>query len=67
MVAGGDASALTEADVRAAAAQFVGDIQQVPPMHSAVRHEGKHLYELARSGQEVERKARHGRASRASR
>ena len=27
-------------------------------MHSAVRHEGKHLYELARSGQEVERKAR---------
>ena len=50
--------ALTEADVAAAARQFVGDIEQVPPMHSAVRHEGKHLYELARSGQEVERKAR---------
>jgi tRNA pseudouridine55 synthase len=58
VVAGTDASALTEADVRAAAAGFVGDIEQVPPMHSAVRHEGKHLYELARSGQEVERKAR---------
>ena len=55
---GGDASAVTEADVRAAAALFVGEIEQVPPMHSAVRHEGRHLYELARSGQEVERKAR---------
>jgi tRNA pseudouridine55 synthase len=58
VTAGRDAGALTEEDVRAAAAQFVGDIEQVPPMHSAVRHEGKHLYELARSGQEVERKPR---------
>ena len=55
---GGDASALSEADIRAASALFVGDIEQVPPMHSAVRHEGKHLYELARRGQEVERKPR---------
>ncbi len=54
----GDAAALTAAAVAAAAARFVGDVEQVPPMHSAVRHEGKHLYELARSGQEVERKAR---------
>lgn len=58
VVAGVDASALTEEQVRDAAVAFVGDIEQVPPMHSAVRHEGKHLYELARSGQEVERKAR---------
>ncbi len=58
VVAAGDASTLTEAAVRAAAAQFVGDIEQVPPMHSAVRHDGKHLYELARNGQEVERKPR---------
>jgi tRNA pseudouridine55 synthase len=58
VVPSGDASTISEADVRAAAVQFVGDIEQVPPMHSAVRHEGKHLYELARSGQEVERKAR---------
>jgi tRNA pseudouridine55 synthase len=58
VVAGADASRITESDVRAAAEQFVGDIEQVPPMHSAVRHEGKHLYELARSGQDVERKAR---------
>ena len=58
VVAGGDASALTEADVRRVADGFVGDIEQVPPMHSAVRHEGRHLYELARSGQQVERKGR---------
>jgi tRNA pseudouridine55 synthase len=61
VTAGRDASALSEADIRAAAALFVGDIEQVPPMHSAVRHEGKHLYELARSGQEVERKPRMAR------
>ncbi|HEX4755492.1 MAG TPA: tRNA pseudouridine(55) synthase TruB [Candidatus Dormibacteraeota bacterium] len=58
VVSGGDASPLTEADVRRVADGFVGDIEQVPPMHSAVRHEGRHLYELARSGQQVERKAR---------
>lgn len=61
VVPAGDATTLTEDAVRAAALQFVGDIEQVPPMHSAVRHEGKHLYELARSGQEVERKARTAR------
>lgn len=38
--------------------QFVGDIQQVPPMVSALHHEGKRLYELAREGIEVERPAR---------
>jgi tRNA pseudouridine55 synthase len=58
VVAGGDASGVTEDSLRALTAQFIGDVEQVPPMHSAVRHEGKHLYELARSGQEVERKAR---------
>jgi tRNA pseudouridine55 synthase len=58
VVAGGDASGVTEDALRALTEQFVGDVEQVPPMHSAVRHEGKHLYELARSGQEVERKAR---------
>jgi tRNA pseudouridine55 synthase len=61
VTAGRDASAITEAAVRAAAALFVGDIEQVPPMHSAVRHEGKHLYELARIGQEVERTPRTAR------
>jgi tRNA pseudouridine55 synthase len=58
VAAGADASGLTAEAVHAIAVEFVGDIEQVPPMHSAVRHEGKHLYELARIGQEVERKAR---------
>jgi tRNA pseudouridine55 synthase len=38
--------------------QFRGPILQVPPMVSAVKHEGRRLYELARAGQEVERAAR---------
>lgn len=37
---------------------FTGNIEQVPPMYSALKHEGKRLYELARAGQEVERPAR---------
>jgi tRNA pseudouridine55 synthase len=37
---------------------FVGKIEQTPPMYSAVHHEGKRLYELAREGKTVERKAR---------
>ena len=39
-------------------ASFVGHQDQVPPMHSAVRIEGRRLYDLARSGQHVERPAR---------
>jgi len=38
--------------------QFVGKIEQIPPMYSAVHHEGKRLYELARAGKHVERKPR---------
>jgi tRNA pseudouridine55 synthase len=52
------AARLTEAEVAAALEQFVGIVQQVPPMHSAVRHHGRHLYELARQGLTVERQAR---------
>jgi tRNA pseudouridine55 synthase len=37
---------------------FVGSIEQVPPMYSALKHQGQPLYKLARAGQEVERKAR---------
>ena len=44
--------------VRAAAAQFVGDIEQIPPMVSAVKIGGKRLHELARQGVEVEREPR---------
>ncbi|MEQ1582235.1 MAG: tRNA pseudouridine(55) synthase TruB [Steroidobacteraceae bacterium] len=45
--------------VEAAVARFVGDQTQVPPMYSALKHEGKRLYELARQGETVERAARH--------
>ena len=38
-------------------ARFVGEIQQIPPMYSAKRVQGKRLYELARAGQSVEREA----------
>lgn len=38
--------------------RFLGDILQVPPMYSAIKIEGKKLYELARKGKEVERPAR---------
>ena len=41
-----------------ALAQFTGDILQVPPMYSAIKVNGKKLYELARKGKEVERKSR---------
>jgi tRNA pseudouridine55 synthase len=49
---------LTVDDVRRASLQFVGRVRQVPPMYSAVHHEGRRLYELAREGVEVEREAR---------
>ncbi len=49
---------LTRAQVEAALAGFVGTILQTPPMHSAIRLNGKRLYELARAGLEVERAAR---------
>jgi tRNA pseudouridine55 synthase len=53
-----DMAGVTLDDVRAAAAGFVGPILQVPPMVSAVKVDGKKLYELARAGVEIEREAR---------
>ncbi|MCO5216012.1 MAG: tRNA pseudouridine(55) synthase TruB [Thermomicrobiales bacterium] len=53
-----DASRLTEADVRAALAAFRGDILQVPPMHSAIKIDGRPLYERARQGEHIELDAR---------
>ncbi|PYI50415.1 tRNA pseudouridine(55) synthase TruB [Paenibacillus flagellatus] len=49
---------LEEDRVRVALASFVGTIDQVPPMYSAVKVGGKKLYELAREGKEIERKSR---------
>jgi tRNA pseudouridine55 synthase len=48
----------TEEEVTDAINSFVGDIMQVPPMYSALKVNGKKLYELAREGKEVERKPR---------
>ena len=49
---------VTEEQLRETAAAFTGDILQIPPMYSAVKVNGKRLYELARKGQQVERKPR---------
>jgi tRNA pseudouridine55 synthase len=50
--------AVTRADMEAACARFTGPIQQTPPMFSALKRDGKPLYEYARAGIEVEREAR---------
>jgi tRNA pseudouridine55 synthase len=50
--------AFTEADIESALAKFRGDIQQVPPMVSAIKHEGTPLYKLARKGKTIEREPR---------
>lgn len=55
---GSSASEVDAGAVAAALRRFVGEIEQVPPMHSAVRVEGRHLYELARAGVVVERRPR---------
>ena len=49
---------LTEPAVRGAAESFVGPYMQVPPMYSALKVDGKKLYEIARRGGEVARKTR---------
>lgn len=49
---------LTEASLQTALEKFTGDIKQIPPMFSALKHQGKKLYELARQGIEIERKPR---------
>lgn len=49
---------VTEAEVEKALLSFLGDYWQIPPMFSALKVNGKRLYELAREGKEVERKAR---------
>ena len=49
---------VSEAGLRTAMAGLTGEIEQVPPMYSALRHQGKRLYELARAGETVERRPR---------
>jgi tRNA pseudouridine55 synthase len=49
-----DISSLTEEKIKDATHQFIGEIQQQPPVFSALKKDGKRLYEFARSGEEVE-------------
>lgn len=49
---------VTRSALARALERFMGEIEQVPPMHSALKHQGRPLYEYARQGVEIERKAR---------
>jgi len=51
-----DVSLITRERVEEALSCFRGTIAQIPPMYSATKYKGKHLYELARAGIEVTRK-----------
>lgn len=51
-------AAVTRDQLERALQQFVGEIEQVPPMYSALKHQGERLYKLARDGVEVERQPR---------
>ena len=54
-----NASQITLDQIRSVCQQFIGEIEQIPPMFSAVKHKGKPLYKLARQGIEIERRPRH--------
>jgi len=49
---------IQQSDVDSALARFRGEIQQLPPMHSALKHQGKPLYEYIRKGETIERELR---------
>lgn len=53
-----DYTHITEDEIKNATQHFLGEIQQLPPIYSAIKKEGVALYELARRGEEVELKAR---------
>ena len=57
-VSHGDWSQVSRSQVDELLSGFVGTIQQIPPMYSALKHEGKRLYDLARAGVEIDRSAR---------
>ena len=57
-VANGDWQSVTKEDVVDAVSEFIGGIDQVPPMYSAIKSAGQPLYKLARQGRTVEREAR---------
>ncbi len=49
---------VTRDELEAALNNFKGELEQIPPMYSAIKHKGRPLYEIARKGGQVERKAR---------
>ncbi len=53
-----DLSLVTREVIEGALTHFQGQVEQIPPMYSALKQDGKRLYDLARAGQEVERKPR---------
>ena len=58
VVESGEASGITRDQLEPAIESFVGVIQQIPPMYSAIKVQGQRLYKLARAGKEIEREAR---------
>jgi tRNA pseudouridine55 synthase len=54
----GSTQGIDESSIRAILLKFIGDINQVPPMYSALKHKGIPLYKLARKGIEIERSSR---------
>ena len=57
-VASKDASGITEEEIFTAVSRFKGKFQQTPPMYSAIKKDGKRLYNLARAGVQIEREGR---------
>jgi tRNA pseudouridine55 synthase len=53
-----DINHITSNEIESAAMQFIGTISQIPPLHSAIKVDGKRAYELAREGKDIELKAR---------
>lgn len=58
LLEGRDASSVSKEQILQAAVKLTGCIEQIPPMYSALKHQGSRLYELARKGVEVERNPR---------
>ncbi len=58
VIATSDPSAVTREQIEAVLPRLLGDIEQIPPMYSAIKQAGRHLYELAREGLEVDRQPR---------
>ncbi|MCF7979929.1 MAG: tRNA pseudouridine(55) synthase TruB, partial [Chromatiaceae bacterium] len=54
VIATASVDGITEAQVLEVISHFLGEIEQLPPMYSAVKHQGQRLYKLAREGKEVE-------------